>query len=211
MSLTGLVSPAQEGPDLWAPQPLRPCPARCSGTPGAPRSPSAGASPRTTRTHCPRRSTAEGRGFFACLDLGGGAQVGGSGSGVNGGSGQRGSQRRPAAEPSPGLNTAKARGWPRPRGGAGGPSLSRAPLSGRTCSAASSPATLGSAARPPLRLAGPAAPVAAAPPARCVPVARRPELPGCLPHEVMGRGPLAARTDSWGWRRSKALGRLGSR
>jgi hypothetical protein len=104
------------------------------------------------RTHCPRSST-EGRGFFACLTLG--TEVGGSGCEGSGGSGQRGRQRR---------------GCPPRRGWEAGSVLALARLSGRACSAARSPATLGSAARPPLGPVRPRRP--AAPPQ---PVARHPE------------------------------------
>lgn len=155
----------------------------------------------------------EGSGFFTCLARGGGAQVWGSGRGVSGvsggsgGSGQRGSQRPPGAEPSHRPGVAETRGWPRRRrGGAAGRALARAPLSGRTCSAAGSPATLGSAAAE-LR---PAWRAAAAPPALRAPVARHPELPGCLlrcPRPSSGRGP-GGESES---RAKMVLGRRGGR
>ncbi|CAI9155331.1 unnamed protein product [Rangifer tarandus platyrhynchus] len=120
---------------------------------------------KTAGTHCPRSSAVDGRGFFAGPARGGGAQVCGSRNGFSGGSEPRWSQRRPGAEPNPRPGRAELRGGPRRRGGAGGRALARAPLLGRTCSAAGSPAMLWRAARPPLSpaLLGPDAGDTAAP------------------------------------------------
>ncbi|MEJ1286668.1 hypothetical protein NN561_017676 [Cricetulus griseus] len=81
-------------------------------------------------------------GFFRCRTRGTK-----DGCSASGGSGQRGSQRRPGADPSPRPRPAATpRDCPPRRGGAAGSLLALARLPGRACSAAGSPATLGAQA-----------------------------------------------------------------
>lgn len=168
-----------------------------------------GGPPETTRTHCPRSSTLEERGFFECLGRGGGAQVWGSRIGVNGGRGQRGSQQPPSAEPSPPPRLARTRGWPRRRGREGGPALVRAPLSERTCSAPRSPATLRCGARQPLSPARPSEPHRCRSPAR--PTRAGCQAPGASgPPYALGHQPRSSPSRDWrlGCPARKAPGRL---
>lgn len=114
------------------------------------------------RTHRPCSCTEE-MGFFKCRTHGTKEDVSASG-----GSGQRGSQRRPWVDASSRPRLAASPGCPPRRGGAAGSLLALAPLSGRACSAAGSPATL--RASPPLSTArssrGPASARSCALPAR---------------------------------------------
>lgn len=87
-------------------------------------------------THRPRSCTEE-MGFFRCRTHGTREDVWASG-----GSEQRGSQRRPWVDASSRPRLAVSPGCPPRRGGAAGSLLALAPLSGRACSAAGSPATL---------------------------------------------------------------------
>lgn len=113
-------------------------------------------------THRPRSCTEE-MGFFRCRTHGTKEDVWASG-----GSGQRGSQRRPWVDASSRPRLAASPGCPPRWGGVAGSLLALAPLSGRACSAAGSPATL----RALLRLStarssrGQRALAAVAPPAR---------------------------------------------